>query len=98
LNAGSFNVLVVFVQKSFNEQGGPNSRHNNLSINITTKNFAANQNYLRSILALCRVPEECSEEVVSLIHRCCSADAKARPSALEIMHFIGAHLDSIQKS
>jgi hypothetical protein len=41
---------------------------------------------------ICRVPEECSREVADLFERCCAVEAAARPTAVEIMHFIASYL------
>jgi hypothetical protein len=39
-----------------------------------------------------RVPEECSQEVADLFERCCAVEAAARPTAVEIMHFMATYL------
>eukprot|EP00884_Botryococcus_braunii_P016160 jgi/Botrbrau1/3227/Bobra.174_1s0004.2 len=47
----------------------------------------------RSCIRAPRVPEECSQEIADLIDRCCAPNSKDRPTAKDIMRFLGEFLD-----
>eukprot|EP00884_Botryococcus_braunii_P020082 jgi/Botrbrau1/6758/Bobra.0324s0042.2 len=40
-----------------------------------------------------RVPEECSQDIAELIDRCCAQNSKDRPTAKDIMRFLGEFVD-----